>query len=537
MGIKDLPNELLIDILELVVESKARDSIKTASTKAQNILPLIYASKHFHIISEVILYRMVRLASLNSLTKFLRTVLARPSLGLLVQRIELKNIKDPDKISTGTKVRQQMRILRNQFPGTKELEAVKQAVKTHGLSSAETRTWLSKIEQKHWWAIAPLVIFVLPNVDEVYITDFNVDMNKPWIYFKQVLSRSQRTGKLKSLRIQHLYTTNGEYFERTEEEPCVHSMILDMLTDIAVDTFEINRMRAPPTCELRSYRDVEFRARDAQYKILTPQDGHLSLRSLKIVHSTIATDCLRDILRRCPLLEVFHFGRSQYIYDQVFRPQYLVHSLRHLKRTLKELTVYGLPKTWSLEERPDIQECELANLGSLTEFEALKELTVSDHLLMEQYPIDIRNNNRLEWRPTENLLLCNLPKSLETLRIVECDFKLIADQIKELMSCEAEKVPKLKNIVIALQWEMERGLRGSANGLVTEDMLCYGVFYQGRGFFRGRRKSPRLAKIKAKAKELEALCKKHGVKMRIGDIVTGEGVGGQQFVLVTWPKV
>jgi hypothetical protein len=176
----------------------------------------------------------------------------------------------------------------------------------------------------------------------------------------------------------------------------------------------------------------------------------IRLRSLRLERSNIHTESLQKLLQLCPVLEILKYEHDEVDQplNEWFAPEEFGSSIAHLKPCLRELVLYrpmkNFPKKVCSRE-------ETTTIGSLFEFEKLKSLSITAHLLLgarKSPEASVIYQTAPRWNtppPSQRLTQC-LPRSLEYLCLKECGD--IRDDIFEFVEHATILTPNLKTLVL-----------------------------------------------------------------------------------------
>lgn len=436
MGIETLSTENLLQIMELLVIPSNKLDHPPGFNEPKHLNSLMRCLKNFQGLGEPILYRTYTQKSPAGLIQFLRTVISRPNLLQYVRRVHLSFVPTPTGLQS-----QFINLLGGVGHGvftTSEGREIARRVHTRNPQGDFAGAWLGKICQGLWEGTAPLVISMIPNLEELRITNCTHGFNDSITYLKYVFSSSTRTPKKLAIRCEETEYRNPNRVSL--------KTIVDLLGSRNIESFECSNLR-----EGSSEED------EGGYGTLSMKGGwnnlpplQFNIKSLQLKASNLSTGTIKGILQSCPHLEHVTYQHEQHCKEYPFRPRKFMDSIIHLKSTLQELAVYQASPSMlhgnSAAYAADEDHC----MGSLAEFTKLRELSLCSKLLPHPpFPVyDYGWYSRVVPDPLPEIPLVEFfPASLEELRIRGCEFKVVL-RMTEFLAWKATLFPHLKKLTL-----------------------------------------------------------------------------------------
>ncbi|EPE28764.1 hypothetical protein GLAREA_09885 [Glarea lozoyensis ATCC 20868] len=456
MGLSQLPSEVLLQIMNILIDPYQNADSKRSSQRANNFESLMYSNKRFQKLGETFSYQAFIQNSSNTLRKFIRALLSDPIRQRIVQTIDIKFIPEHSRsLSKLESLRRRAGFLNSESTYTQEqLDQIKPYLDSLNLPPKVNLKWLREIQDGSWAAEAALIIAILPNLREIRIRN----CTKEFAENKSLINIALSTGRLRwpgktlgklSLRSEvQDGTTNSHDLRRMTLE----DIVSDTLFNTSIHTLELLNMRKQTLvsgtrdqlAQLQQSEAVDtFWVQNTRVKF--PFKG-LHLRECNLPAST-----LQSLLLASPKLESLVYEHKLVQPEFKFTLEFFIKHIDHLKSTLRELEIYQ-PRRWETNETavPEIQPA-----CSLLTFEKLQNLSISANLVTSLIaPKDDQifpsNNINFETARNENSasnFSDSLPPSITELKIVDCDLKEVSPPIFELLDHKFD-FPKLKLIVL-----------------------------------------------------------------------------------------
>jgi hypothetical protein len=457
MGLSQLPSEVLLQIMEILIAPNDNPNSRPNSQRVNKLEHLMYSSKRFQKLGETFVYQSFTQNSSNTLRKFIRALLADPSRQNIVQKIDLKFIPEHSKnLSILGNLQRRAGLLNSETNYTQEqLDQLKPYLDSLNLPPKVNLKWLHEMEVGNWAAEAAFIIAVLPNLREIRIRN----CTKEFAENKSLLNTALSTGRVRwpgktlkrfSLRSE---VQDGTTNSRDLRRMTLDDIMSDTLLNTSIHTFELLNMRKHTLVSGTRDQLAQIPQSDEGDTLWT-QNTRLKFpfKGLHLRECNLPASTLTNLLHACPELESLVYEHKLVHPEFKFKLDVFIKHIDHLKSTLRELELYQ-PRRWEID---DTAVLETQRACSLAAFETLQKLSMSANLLTlllapevdRVFPSDSTTSATVRNENSVSKLSDTLPASITELKIVDCDFTEISPIVIELLD-HKYRFPNLKSITLA----------------------------------------------------------------------------------------
>jgi hypothetical protein len=408
LGLHDLSNEILINIIEHVVHAKY-------------LLSLALCSRRLCELTEPILYAEFQQTTDRSLPSFLRRLLARPNLASRTRSFTGTALHyDDDDLDISTFVEE-------------DWTRVRAAARAASINEAQAGWWIEDAEHGYWDALAALFLSVTPNLEEIKICNWGFNSEEgETSFFDAVLGRAadlQNKAMPSPYAMSNLKDVSLIYWDT--EMGMQFDSLVPFLKLKSVTTFE-----AFSVCE-----DSED-----EFEIAEPSSLVFSATDLTLSHSVMSHIQMAYRFKQFRHLERLYYehGGALVGYSS-FEPPRVMAAIAHLKPCLKDLTL--------ISDDADFMDDEFETypIGSLAAFEKLTSIDVNSYILIGGEPEDDDEDViNSEGFSNRQRLVDSVPPTLKYLSLRDCQ-EHHAEQIFDLVTQKASKTPLLEQL--NLHWQ------------------------------------------------------------------------------------